>query len=69
MVEDENGLLWFGVNGGLLRYDGLEWDYIKLNNDSTKTNVVALCAAGDGSIYVGTPDGIYRFINGTWKTV
>ncbi len=67
MVEDENGLLWFGVNGGLLRYDGLEWDYIKLNNDSTKTNVVALCAAGDGSIYVGTPDGIYRFINGTWK--
>lgn len=54
MVEEKNGALWFGINGGVLRYDGIEWRSFKINDDSTDTPVTVLCAASNGTIYAGS---------------
>jgi hypothetical protein len=51
MVEEKNGALWFGINGGVMRYDGLEWKTFRINSDTTDTPVTVLCAASDGTIY------------------
>ena len=69
MVEDKNGSLWFGINGGVLRYSGIKWKYYPINNDSTGTPVVSLCAASDGILYVGTSKGISRFKYGKWQPI
>ncbi len=66
MVEDRNGSLWFGLTGGVQRYNGIHWDFYPFNNDSTEIPVIAICAATDGTIWVGTCDGISRFKNGEW---
>jgi len=67
MVEDNDGTLWFGVSGGVLRYDGLEWDYYSISEDSSDIPVVSLCVATDGSIYAGTSEGISKYSNNKWQ--
>ena len=35
IIEDNNNCVWFGVNEGLLSYDGLEWQEYKEKNGFT----------------------------------
>jgi hypothetical protein len=67
MVEENNGTLWFGVSGGVLRYDGLEWDFFSIFEDSSDIPVVSLCIAIDGSIYAGTIECISKYSNNKWE--
>ena len=69
MVEGQNGYLWFGVNGGVIRYDGLAWEFFPLTQDSLDTPVVVLCAASDSTIYAGTSHTIYRYANEKWNVL
>lgn len=69
MLEDPKGSLWFGVNGGVLRYDGLNWKYYALAEDSSNVSVVSLLFASDGSLYVGTAKGISVLKNESWKKI
>lgn len=69
MIEDKNGYLWFGVNGGVMSYDGMNWKYYSLSNDSSEIPVVSLCFAEDGSLYVGTIKGIFVLKNNKWRTL
>ncbi len=69
MVEDSSGAVWFGVNGGVLSYDGVQWKFHILNHLWKNEPVVALCAAHDGTIYAGTPKGIARFHHNAWQTL
>ncbi len=61
IAQDARGFLWFGTQGGLVRYDGSEWRVFKANaNDpaSLPGNYVrALLAARDGRLWVGTFSG------------
>lgn len=50
MCEDDNGVLYFGNNDGILIYDGESWEQVKLPNGST---VRSLKYASDGHIYAG----------------
>ena len=44
MAEDRDGNLWFGVDDGVVRYDGLEWvDYTE-EDGIYGSPVVTLCA-------------------------
>lgn len=69
MLEDKNGWLWFGVNGGVLRYDGLNWKYLPLFPDSSDVSVVSLLQSSDGSIYAGTAKGVSVLKNDKWKKI
>ncbi|HUR79942.1 MAG TPA: two-component regulator propeller domain-containing protein, partial [Thermoanaerobaculia bacterium] len=61
IAQDARGFLWFGTQGGLVRYDGAEWRVFKANPNDPKTlagnYVRALLAARDGRLWVGTFSG------------
>ena len=57
--EDENGILYFGNDRGLLEFDGVEW---KLNKLRKAEVVRSVCALSPNEIYTG---GYEEF--GVWK--
>ncbi len=69
MAEANDGALWFGVDNGVYRYDGVEWILHVPENGLDGAPVVALCGASDGSIYAGTPNRISRFKDGSWQII
>jgi signal transduction histidine kinase/DNA-binding response OmpR family regulator/ligand-binding sensor domain-containing protein len=69
MVEMTNGVLYFGVNGGIMQYDGLNWKYFPIAADFADIAVVTMCVSSDGIIYAGTSKGIRTFKNGKWGTI
>jgi len=69
MLEDKNGTLWFGVNGGVLHYDGLNWKFYPISNSSSETPVVSLLYTSDGLLYAGSTSGINVLKNGAWKKI
>ncbi|NIA28679.1 MAG: response regulator [Actinobacteria bacterium] len=69
ITESPDGTMWFGLDNGVAKYDGLKWHYLT-NLDSTKNlAIIAICAAKDGSVYAGSTEDIYRFRNGRWKNL
>ncbi len=65
ITQDENGVMWFGNNEGLLEFDGIHWRLHPLNN---RTIVRSARAGAGGRIYVGGQDEFGYFApepNGT----
>jgi len=50
ITQDNKGLMYFGVSGGVLQYDGTEWRIYAVENQTT---VRALDVSDDGLVYVG----------------
>jgi signal transduction histidine kinase/DNA-binding response OmpR family regulator/ligand-binding sensor domain-containing protein len=69
MVEMSDGTIYFGVNGGIIQYNGLNWKYFPIETDLADIPVVTLCVASDGILYAGTSKGISTFKNGRWETI
>ena len=69
MAEDREGNMWFGVDEGAVRYDGLKWTTFTEQDGLYGAPVTAMLGARDGSVYAGTPMGISRFANGKWHRV
>jgi signal transduction histidine kinase/ligand-binding sensor domain-containing protein len=69
IAEGTDGCMWFGVNDGVLGYDGLTWRPYTPADGLHGVPVNALASAPDGSIYAGTPAGISRFADGVWHRV
>ena len=61
IAQDRQGMLWFGTQGGLVRYDGSEFRVFRSSPNDPKTPggnyVRALLAASDGRLWVGTFSG------------
>jgi len=61
IAQDRSGLLWFGTQGGLVRYDGYELRVYRSNPSDPSTlagnYVRALLVASDGRLWVGTFSG------------
>ncbi len=58
IAQDSKGLLYFGNSGGVLQFDGNQWQLIKLSNESS---ALALAIGNDDIIYVGG-QGDFGFI-------
>ena len=67
MAEDKDGNMWFGVDEGVQRYDGVNWTAYTPEDGLLGAPVIVLCATRDGSVYAGTEMGISRFSEGTWN--
>jgi len=61
--------MWFGVEDGARRYDGVKWTAFTEADGILGSPVVALLGARDGGVYAGTPLGISRFRDGKWRRV
>ncbi len=69
MAEAGDGAMWFGVNDGAVRYDGITWTTYTPEQGLLGAPVITLCATRDGSVYAGTRSGISRFSDGKWRPV
>ena len=69
MAQDSDGAMWFGLNAGVRRYDGLRWQEFTPDDGLIGAPVNVLCAAKDGSLYAGTEKGISRFSQDRWERV
>jgi hypothetical protein len=67
MAEAKDKAMWFGVDDGVRRYDGVKWTAYTEKDGVYGAPVVALCATRDGSVYAGTEKGISRFKDGKWS--
>jgi sugar lactone lactonase YvrE len=65
IVQDRDGLMWFGTQEGLNRYDGYEFETFSPDPDDSGSRsmpyVRALHEDRNGVLWVGTDDGLHRF--------
>jgi len=69
MAEAKDRAMWFGVDDGGRRYDGVHWTAYTEKDGLYGAPVVTLLGSRDGSIYAGTAMGISRFTDGKWSRV
>jgi len=60
ILEDNDGVMWFGTNRGLSRFDGNSWTTYNHGNGLLEDNVYAIATTGNGEIWVGTKRGVSR---------
>jgi PAS domain S-box-containing protein len=65
--EGADGAMWFGIEGGALRYDGLRWTEFNKTNGLPAT-ATAFALTDDG-FYASTRSAIYAFENEQWREV
>ena len=58
IVQDQNGVMWFGTDNGISRYDGTVWRHINVKDGLLERNVYALAVAPNGNIWAGTRRGV-----------
>ncbi len=66
ITQDDNGVMWFGNNEGLLEFDGIHWRLHPLNN---RTIVRSVRAGAGGQIFVGGQDEFGYFSPGADGTL
>lgn len=64
IVQDKDGMMWFGTDNGLARYDGRRVQAIGLGIPEAE-KIFALKIASDGTLWVGTDQGAARIENGS----
>lgn len=69
MAENSDGIIYFGVTGGIEQYDGLNWKYFQIAPNYSNIPVISLFVASDNTVYAGTSRGIKTFKNGKWGDI
>ena len=70
MAQGTDGSVWFGIDGGAVRYDGLDWQHYKSGPDSTGGVVVDFAVSPSGFVYAaGLDGGISVFDKDRWQRV
>ena len=69
VVEDRFGTVWFGVDEGIITYDGREWTRHGPDQGLPAVAIEHVSAMHNGDIYCASRSGIYRYINASWETV
>jgi len=58
ILVTSKGTVWAGIEGGILKYDGLRWDFFQSTGKLPGEVVYALAEAADGSFWIGTEKGL-----------
>ncbi len=71
VLQDKRGYIWVGSYGGLIRYNGHEFQNMSsLRENAPKSGVRVLFQDSEDRIWIGTNDaGIYLFENETFRAV
>ncbi len=69
IAQTADGFLWVGTGGGIARFDGERFEFVRIGLIQNATNqpVNALCADKDGSLWVGTAGaGLFQLKKEEW---
>jgi diguanylate cyclase (GGDEF)-like protein len=58
LLQDRAGLMWFGTESGLYRYDGYRFEMMPLPEAKGAVMIVGLAEDGHGRIWYSTPDSL-----------
>jgi DNA-binding NtrC family response regulator/ligand-binding sensor domain-containing protein len=64
MFIDPGGIIWFGTEGGVSRYDGKGYTNFSVRDGLVSNSVDAICRAHDGAIWFATRGGGVSCYNG-----
>jgi signal transduction histidine kinase/streptogramin lyase len=67
IAQDAEGLMWFGTDGGLARYDGRRTQAVA--GEGLAGKVLALKLDADGVLWVGTEGGAARLVGRVFRPV
>lgn len=67
MTEDAFGNMWFGIRGGVVKYNGYNWSKYSSKNGFYDVVVDRLLTAKDKSIYAASKSGLFALRNKLWK--
>ena len=70
MAQTADGYLWLGTELGLVRFDGVRFVPWRppANQSLPSSNIRGLLAARDGTLWIGTLEGVVSWKNGTLTT-
>jgi signal transduction histidine kinase/ligand-binding sensor domain-containing protein len=67
LLEDREGGIWIGTQGGLTRLTEVGERPVKIRAESAGRTVRAVAMTADGSLWTGTEAGLHQLRNGTSK--
>jgi signal transduction histidine kinase/ligand-binding sensor domain-containing protein len=59
ITQDSNGVMWFGTDSGLVKYDGRRIQKIAADGPLANSRILALTTGKPGDIWAGTANGAY----------
>lgn len=68
VAQTADGVLWFGTDGGLAKFDGRGVEKVLFPNLDAQI-VYALAVSPDGSLWIGTDKGCLRFADGRFYSI
>ena len=68
ITQTPDGVLWFGTDNGLARFEGRRVETVSLENTETR-KILALEVSPDGALWVGTQSGAFRYRGGKFRKI
>ena len=69
IIEDDHGVMWFGTDSGISRFDGADWETFTDENSTLPSNVIHDSTHdSDGALFFATEGGIAQYDGSSWKT-
>ena len=69
IAQDSTGAMWFGVEDGVVHYDGLTWTSFDETDGLPNGPINAICTGIDGRVYVASDAGIGYWFGGKWSHI
>jgi ligand-binding sensor domain-containing protein len=66
MIQDQEGVFWFGTFDGLSRFDGEMWTVYTTDDGLAGNSVGSIVQDREGNIWFGTGGGVSRFDGEMW---
>ena len=68
IVFDKNGNKWFGMDNGLIKFNGAEWERFVISDPNISfSNILCLSIDAKENIWMGTDCGLIKFNGIDWK--
>ena len=63
-----NGILWFGTQNGISKFDGVNWTNFTTFTDSNliSNTITAIKITNNGDLWVGTDFGLCKYADSIW---
>ena len=65
-----NGVMWFGTQNGISKFDGVHWTNITTTTDTAliSNTITAIKTMSNGDLWVGTDFGVCKYSNSNWTS-